>query len=372
MEVVGQRKILYCASTTGHLKNFHLPYIQGLHQAGYTVIACADQPESIPDADDFLTVPFQKSITSLENVKNIFRLYRFLQQKPVTAISVHTTLAAAVARAAVLLLPKKRRPKVFYTCHGYLFDDTDRWRKWKYLLPEKICAAATDVLLVMNQRDKQLAGKYHLFLNKLVEIPGMGVDFSRVASTQTKQELRQQFGIADETVLFVFAGEFSARKNQQQLIKTFAEVARQMPAAKLILAGEGALLDYCKQQAQQLRLEERVIFPGQVKNMAALYHCCDVCVSASRIEGLPFNIMEAMYCGLPCIASRIKGHEDLLQHRKNGLLFETERQLSGLMVQAYRSEKLRRQLGQQARIDVEQYGLEKVFPVVMQLYEENE
>ena len=129
--------------------------------------------------------------------------------------------------------------------------------------------------------------------------------------------------------------------------------------------------DICKEQARQLQVEDRVLFPGQVKNMAALYHCCDVCVSASRIEGLPFNIMEAMYCGLPCIASRVKGHEDLLQHNRNGMLFETEQQLSGLMVQLYRSEKLRQQLGQQAKKDVEQYGLEKVFPVVMQVYEEN-
>ena len=67
----------------------------------------------------------------------------------------------------------------------------------------------------------------------------------------------------------------------------------------------------------------------------------------------------------------MKGHEDVLQHNRNGMLFETEQQLSGLMVQLYRSEKLRQQLGQQAKKDVEQYGLEKVFPVVMQVYEEN-
>ena len=371
VELVDSKKLLYCASTTGHLKNFHLPYIQALHEAGYQVVVCADKQEPIAEADYFFCVPFQKSITSLENVKNIFRLYRFLRKEQFTAIGVHTTLAAAVVRAAVRLLPQKQRPKVFYTCHGYLFDDADGWRKWKYLLPEKICAAVTDVLLVMNQRDRQLAEQYQLFRGNLVSIPGMGVDFSRFDLPQTKQELRQQYGISVETVLFVFAGEFSARKNQQQLINAFAKVARQMPSAKLVLAGEGAMWDICKEQARQLQVENRVLFPGQVKNMAVLYHCCDVCVSASRIEGLPFNIMEAMYCGLPCIASRVKGHEDLLQHNYNGMLFETEQQLAGLMVQLYRSEKLRQQLGQQAKKDVEQYGLEKVFPVVMQVYEEN-
>ena len=365
------KKLLYCASTTGHLKNFHLPYIQALHEAGYTVIVCADKQEPLAGADGFFCIPFHKSITSLKNVKNIFRLYRFLKQEKFMLISVHTTLAAAIVRAAARLLPKKQRPRIFYTCHGYLFDEADGWRKWQYLLPEKICAAVTDVLLVMNRRDRQLAEGYQLFHGRVVSIPGMGVDFSRFDLPQTKQELRRQYGIAAETVLFVFAGEFSARKNQQQLISAFAKAAQQMPSAKLVLAGEGALLAACRQQARQLQLRDRVHFPGQVKNMAALYHCCDVCVSASRIEGLPFNVMEAMYCGLPCIASQIKGHEDLLQHGKNGLLFETEQQLSGRMVQAYRSEKLRQQLGRQAKKDAEQYRLETVFPVVMQVYEEN-
>ena len=104
-------------------------------------------------------MPFCKSITSPENVKNIFRLYHFFKQEKFTAINVHTTLAAAVVRAAVLLLPQKDRPKIFYTCHGYLFREKDGWRKWKYLLPEKICAYVTNVLLVMNQEDKRLAEK---------------------------------------------------------------------------------------------------------------------------------------------------------------------------------------------------------------------
>ena len=128
-------KILYCASTVSHLQNFHLPYIKALAEQGYQITACAEQRADIPFITDFFVVPFCKSITSPENVKNIFRLYHFLKQEKFTAISVHTTLAAAVVRAAVLLLPQKDRPKIFCTCHGYLFREKDGWRKWKYLLP---------------------------------------------------------------------------------------------------------------------------------------------------------------------------------------------------------------------------------------------
>lgn len=368
---MAEQKFLYCASTTGHLENFHLPYIRQLHQAGYHIVACADAKRDLPCVDEFVQIPFAKQIASPENIKNIIRIYRLLKQQQFTAISVHTTLAAAVVRAAVLLLPPAQRPEVYYTCHGYLFDEQDGLKKWKYLLPEKICAGVTDVLLVMNQTDKQIAQKHRLYRDKLMMIPGMGVDFSRFDLPQSKETLRQQYGIASDEVLFVFAGEFSSRKNQQMLISAFARAARQMPKARLILAGSGVLQDACQNQVQRLQLQDKIIFPGQVKNMPVLYGCCDVCVSASRIEGLPFNIMEAMYCQLPCIASHIKGHADLLQHGQTGYLYETEPELAAYMVQLYRDPALRENFGWRAKQAVMPYGLDVVQPAIMQVYEES-
>ena len=368
---MSQKKILYCASTISHLQNFHQPYIKALGEKGYQITVCAPQQKPIVGAAAYAVIPFCKTMTSPENIKNVLRIYWLLRTENFTAVSVHTSLAAAVVRAAVLLLPKKKRPKVFYTCHGYLFHEQDGWRKWKYLLPEKICAGVTDVLLVMNQTDKILAEKYRLYRHSLISIPGMGVDFSRFDIAETKSGLRQRYGIAQQAVVFVFAGEFSGRKNQQQLIAAFARVSKQMPQAKLILAGEGVLLDACKAQVQQLKLENRILFPGQVADMPALYHCSDVCVSASKIEGLPFNIMEAMYCNLPCIVSNIKGHADLIKRGKTGYLYETEIELAAYMVQLYKHVELRQQMGQTAHHAVQQYGLDVVQPQVMQVYEEN-
>ncbi|MBQ5862716.1 MAG: glycosyltransferase family 1 protein, partial [Peptococcaceae bacterium] len=131
---MSNKKILYCASTASHLNNFHLPYMQELQRMGYHIIACVNESCELPYADEVKVIPFHKQITSTENIKNVFRVRKLLKQEKYTAISVHTTLAAAVVRAAVLLLPKAQRPKVFYTCHGYLFGDDDGLSKWKYLL----------------------------------------------------------------------------------------------------------------------------------------------------------------------------------------------------------------------------------------------
>jgi glycosyltransferase involved in cell wall biosynthesis len=60
--------------------------------------------------------------------------------------------------------------------------------------------------------------------------------------------------------------------------------------------------------------------------MAEIVPLCDAAVSASRYEGLPFNLMEAMACGLPILASDIKGHRDLLAGT-DGTLFRDRAEL---------------------------------------------
>ena len=364
------KKILYCASTTGHLKNFHLPYLQMLARMGYEVIACAEQKAFLPGVSSFLEIPFCKRRTSLQNLKSLWRLYQYFRTETIAVVSVHTTLAAAIVRAAVWLLPRRKRPVVLYTCHGYLFSRQDGWRAWKYVLPEKLCAGVTDCLLVMNQEDETIAREHHLYHKKLQWIPGMGVDFSKWNLAESKETLRQRYGILEKQVVFVFAGEFSNRKNQSQLIAAFAKAFPKMPNAKLILAGQGQQLEACKAQAAQLQIAGDVDFPGQVQDMPTLYHCSDICVSASRIEGLPFNIMEAMYCGLPCIASEIKGHRDLLQQGQTGYLYRTEEQLVAAMITLYQEKETRERMGAQARKKVLPYRLEMVQPIIEKVYEE--
>ena len=368
---MAQKKILYCASTASHLQNFHLPYMQKLQEMGYYVTACVNEPCTLPFADEIAVIPFEKNITSPENIKNIIRAYRLLKKQHYDAVSLHTTLASLILRAAIRLLPKNQRPKVFYTCHGYLFRKNDGMHKWKYLLPEKLCAAVTDVVMVMNREDEQIAKQEKLHKHKLEFIPGMGVDFRRFELEQTKENLRSKYEINENAILFVFAGEFSERKNQQELINAFVRAEKQMPYAKLLLAGNGALQSECERLAVQKGLKDKIVFTGHITNIPALYRICDVCVSASKIEGLPFNIMEAMYCKLPCIASKIKGHEDLILHGQTGYLYETEIELAEYMVRLYRDKVTRTRLGENAKQAVYAHSLDVVQNEIMQIYKEN-
>ena len=331
------KKVLFCASTLSHLTNFHLPYLQDFRDQGYEVwtLAGGGKARFIPYAHHQEDLPIRKRFFSPKNLLAILKVRRLLLRENFDCISTHTTLASAVVRAAVLLLPKGRRPKVYCVCHGYLFGEAGGLKKWAYLLPEKICAPVTQVLMVMNREDYSIAQRHRLARERLVFLHGMGLDLSpfRVLTPAQREEGRRQLGYGPDDFLFIYAAEFSRRKNQPLLLRAFAQALPRFPRGRLLLAGSGATLEECKALAAQLGIGERVKFLGYVEEMETLYPLCDAAVSSSRIEGLPFNIMEAMACGLPVIASRIKGHIDLLGE-DSPWLYDTQEQLAQLLGRA--------------------------------------
>ena len=69
-------------------------------------------------------------------------------------------------------------------------------------------------------------------------------------------------------------------------------------------------------------MSESVYFFGQREDACDIMRACDLYVSASTIEGMPFNIIEAMGCGKTVLASSVKGHTDLIEEGKSGFLFK--------------------------------------------------
>lgn len=365
------KKILFCASTISHINNFHLPYLKAFHEQGYEIWVAANKDEPVLYADHVVALPLSKKLMSFQNVKAIFAVKRLLKEQNFDFVSTHTTLASAVVRAAIILMYEK--PKVFCTSHGYLFNEKDGLKKWIYLLPEKICSHVTNVLMVMNHEDYDIAEKHKLYRDELYYINGMGIDLEKFkpGTLEEKSYIRKKIGISEDDFLFIYAAEFSKRKNQIFLIRSFADICQKYPKMKLLLAGKGAMLEECKELSHQLHREDQIHFLGYVSDMRKLYVTCDVCVSTSLIEGLPFNIMEAMACGLPVIASDIKGHRELVSDWETGVLYKNgnSAELQKKIRLIYEDQDLLAGKEEEIKIELEVYGLKRVFKQIMQVYE---
>ena len=130
-----------------------------------------------------------------------------------------------------------------------------------------------------------------------------GVDAQRFKPGRN-QELRQQWGISDEAVVFGFAGGLRDEKNLQLLLKAFHHAA--LPRdAHLVLIGDGPDRSELEQVAGSLGIRERVSFRGHAADISQVMPAFDVFVMSSRTEQTPNALLEAMACGLPVIATNV-------------------------------------------------------------------
>ena len=361
-------RILFTASTYSHIYNFHRPYLQEFSRLGWVVdVACGGTPIHLPEATRIIHIPFEKRLAAPANLRATQLLRQAIQENHYDIISCHTSLASFFVRIAVMGL--HNRPLVVCTSHGYLFDNTSPSSQRLLLsTAEKITAPVTDLLMTMNQWDTDYAFQHKLG-RIIVKIPGMGVNFQQLSPLEGEgTALRCSLGLSPVQIVLIYAAEFSHRKSHDCLLKAMTELPDHIV---LLLPGRGDRLEKCMDLVNQFGLQNRVIFPGQVSNMSEWYAAADAAVSSSRSEGLPFNIMEAMYYSLPVIASDVKGHTDLIRNEENGLLFPygNWRICAEQIRRVIDHPSLARDMGQRAFTSVQQYNLTSVLPSVMAQYQ---
>ena len=182
----------------------------------------------------------------------------------------------------------------------------------------------------------------------------------RVGSRAT---LRQQWGITDDAVVFLFVGKLEDKKHPGDLL----EALRQMPSAlreraHVLIAGSGPLLEVCRAQAEAQALP--VTFAGFV-NQSVLpdaYAAADVLVlpsDAGETWGLVVN--ESMASGRPAIVSLSAGCcEDLVVEGETGHAFEVRdiAALAGLMCRYVENPRWAGEQGQRAREHIAKFSLQ--------------
>lgn len=299
------------ASEASHFKNFHIPYIKYLKKQGIEVFTASNG--AFAETDTIHTeLRFRKKLFHIGNIGVMFKLSRLIRKSDIDSVYTNSTLAGFVGRAAVVLSAGKS-VKAVHICHGYLFSDDGSFRSKVYLFFEKLVRKRTDLLAVMNQEDLKIAEKHRLG-KQIVFINGMGVPPERFLPLPDEdiEKMRNSLKREGEELLFLCVGEFSERKNQKAIIEALSRLTSdKLDKCRLVLAGEGQLIDECKALADSFGLSGKITFLGHFGDMNLLYRSCDCLISASRFEGLPFNVMEALYCGEDIIVSDVKGNRDL-------------------------------------------------------------
>lgn len=203
--------------------------------------------------------------------------------------------------------------------------------------------------------------KSQLPIEKLVEISnGVDTEKFRPLSISKKSQLRDKLGLPKDKIIVSFIGIIDYRKGVDLLASAWELVSQNYKNCHLLLVGpktkeEAEVVDekfvhMVEKRFANARLTN-ITFTGFVPNVEEYLQTSDIFVLPSRREGLPNTLLEAMSCGLACIATKLPWGEDIIEHGKDGFLMgrDDSKNLSELICLLTKDSKLRKNIGKNAR-----------------------
>ena len=362
-------KVLFVSNHKGFVK-FNAPYMEWLMQNGWHVDdAGPGMEEAYKDSyNEHYDIDIVRNPFSLGNIRAIREMRKLLKSERYDLIHCHTPMGGVIARIASIGL----RAKVLYTVHGYHFFKGAPILNWLVYLPiELLLKWNTDYLVTINNEDYAFAKKWNMAKKQVFNIKGVGFKnkFSK-ADINKKSQLRGEYGFTDNDFILLYTAQFIARKNHAFIIESLPEIVKAIPNVKLVLVGNGILLDEIKSLSSRLGVNRNVVFMGGRSDVEKFCQMADVYVSASFFEGLCISNLEAMACGLPLVISDVRGQNDVCVDGRNGYLFRIgdKRKFVDSVISLSKDEGLRKQMSSTNLEDVKAFSLENSLNAMAKIY----
>lgn len=370
------KKVLLTATVQSHICQFHKPLVELLHQKGCEVhVAARDNLGEknglkLDFADRVYDVSFSRSPTSADNIRAYKQLKKIIDEEKYELIHCNTPMGGVVTRLASKRT-RRNGTQIYYTAHGFHFYKGAPKMNWIFFYPiEKLLSKITDKLITINHEDYELAK--NKFDSEIHYMHGVGVDEERycVVDEEEKKKVRKELGFDAKQKIILCIGELLPNKNQTMAIQMMKQICKMYSDAVLLLAGVGPKKEKLEEVIVSHELQNNVKLLGYCTCLEKYQQIADVSVSCSKREGLPLNIVEAMLSGNPVVATKNRGHCELIQNGETGYLVDVDDvETMGKYVEALLTdETLRNDMGNRARKFAEQYGFCSVKLELSEIY----
>lgn len=196
-----------------------------------------------------------------------------------------------------------------------------------------------------------------------ITVVNNGVDIKRFMPDQTARD--------DDVMRIISVGTLYWIKNQSMTIRVVSALYRLGYKVELTLLGDGEDREKIQKEIRENKAERYIFTPGSKENVEDYLKQSDIYVSASKTEGLPLSVLEAMACGLPVVATDAGGQRDIVKDGMNGFLVKVDDEMG--MKEALKklidNKMLREKFSVKSREIAEQWSAEKCTQGYQKLYE---
>ena len=363
------KKVLYTANTFRHLFLCHRPYIKYLGSK-YLIDTACNKNEYLDGVRNYYNVNIERSPFKINNIKSIFMMKKIIEEEKYDLIHVNTPMGSVVTRLALIKYKKHSNVKVIYTAHGFhFFKGAPIINYILYYPVEKFLSRYTDVIITMNNEDYKFAKKH--FKTKVEYIPGIGFDknkFSKNISNKELDEFKKDNDINNDDYVISYVAEVSKRKRQVYLIKSLKKY--HFTNEKILLIGDLSKSKKLKKIIKQYKLEDYIKLIDFNDNVLYYLKISNLVISVSKQEGLPLNIMEAMYLEKPIIVTDCRGNRDLITNNKNGIVVKlnSKKKLIEAIKFIKNNPKIGESLAKRNKKIINKYSVDNVIEIMKKIY----
>jgi glycosyltransferase involved in cell wall biosynthesis len=297
--------------------------VTGLVRDGYaTALACGGSGRLIDEARA-VRVPVH-AIADLvrrpdprRDARALRQLYRLIRAGGYDVVHTHSTKAGVLGRLAARAA---RTPLIVHTHHGVPFPLTRSLQSRAWAATERLLARFTDhVVCVGDVLRAEMAALGVVPEAKLVTIHS-GIEFSEYRPRRSVEATRRALRVETAWPVIGSIGRLCQQKAQPLLVDAVARLRGRYPDMRLLLAGDGPLRATLERQIAAHGLAGVVHLLGERDDIADVLGVLHIYAMSSRWEGVGRAMTEAMYWGLPVVATAVNGVTELAMDGRTALV----------------------------------------------------
>jgi glycosyltransferase involved in cell wall biosynthesis len=311
----------------------------------------------------------------LHDLRALLDVMRWIRRVRPRVLHTHTAKAGAIGRIAVLLSPRHRPDVIVHTFHGHVFKGEFSPRKSRvFARIERLLARGTTRVVAVSPEVRQDLIDLGVADPDRVEVVRLGFDLSPFAERDDEREqiraaTRERLGIpADARVVTVIARVVKVKR-----IDRFIDMASRLSDiddAYFLVAGDGDRRAELETSPAAVALEERLVWAGFERDIAAICFASDVVALTSDNEGTPVCLIEAQAAGLPVVTTDVGGVATVVDHGRSGTIVgEDAGELADAVRTYLEDPQLARESGRRGREHVlARFGIDRLVRDIADLY----
>lgn len=372
----GQKiKVVHLSNHDISLKIHVRNQILFLRNRGYDVSIISNPGDYIkkdtitPDGFFVKAIPFPSSITPWQDLKTLFKLWRYMRQERFHIVHTHVIKPGLLGRIAARMAGV---PVVIHTVHGFYFHEQMGTAATKfYSSIERLGAMFCDLILSQNRGDINRAINMRICKPDKIKFLGNGIDIDRFHPSRVTSELvkskREELGIPSDKKIVCMVARLLRQKGYYDFFQAAKILKDKKFPAVFLAVGQrhykkGAIDP--ERIIKKMGLEGYVLFIGERDDIPDLLAATDLAVLPSLgPEGIPRFLMEFAALGKPAVATDVSGSRETVVHGKTGYLvpIRDPKRLADAIEKLLNSPEKADKMGLAARRRVEKMFDEKLY-----------